>query len=118
MGTFKFDGNYKNEVSGVDSAGKSVGFTVLLSGIVPRLIITDSVVTPSCLVCASGLAKSMGNGNCDSVINSLDFEIWRNEVFDQSGVTGKLSPTWNADYNCDQKVSAPDFEIWRATVFK
>ena len=118
VGTFKFDGNYKNEVSGVDSAGKSVGFTVLISGTVPRLIITDLTVAPKCLVCTSGLAKSMGNGNCDAVINSLDFEIWRSEVFDQGGVTGKLSSTWNADYSCDQKVSAPDFEIWRATVFK
>jgi len=118
VGTFKFDGNYKNEVSGVDIAGKSVGFTVLISGTVPRLIITDLTVAPKCLVCTSGLAKSMGNGNCDAVINSLDFEIWRSEVFDQGGVTGKLSSTWNADYSCDQKVSAPDFEIWRATVFK
>ena len=118
VGTFKFDGNYKNEVVGVDSTGKSVGFKVLISGTVPRLIITDPVVAPKCLVCASGLVKTMGNGNCDAVINSLDFEIWRNEVFDQGGVMGKLSSTWNADYNCDQKVSAPDFEIWRATVFK
>jgi len=114
--TFKYDDTYKHEVSGVDAAGNSLGFTVATSGTPARTIVTEPVA--ACMPCTTGLARSTGNANCDTSVNTIDFEIWRSEVFDKGGVNGTLSNSWKADFNCDQKVSGIDMEIWRSTVFK
>lgn len=115
--TLKYDTSYANEVSGVDSLGKSGGFGVKISETLPRLFITD--VVASCMVCSSGLARSTGNANCDSAVNLADFELWRGEVFDKGADKAEnKSNAWKADFNCDQMVTLGDFEIWRSTVFK
>lgn len=108
------DPDFKHEVSGLDGAGNPVGFAV--GSMESELLIVADVA--KCQVCAGGLAKRAGNANCDSVVNSLDFEIWRNEMFDKGGLGGVKLNTWKSDFNCDQMVSGIDFEIWRKTVFQ
>jgi hypothetical protein len=115
IGTFFFDKSYPTEVSGLDSSGKSVGFVVGVSSLTPSVQIGEVM---KCAACVSGLARSTGNANCDGAVNSVDFEIWRSEMFDKGGLVGTTSSTWQADFNCDQKVSGTDFEIWRKTVFQ
>jgi len=116
-GSMGFYRSYVPEVSGLDGNGKSTGFAVGFSTD-PKyqsVVITNVI---SCSVCTSGLAKSTGNANCDGTVSSIDFEIWRSEMFDQGGLAGTVKSTWKSDYNCDQKVSGVDFEIWRKTVFQ
>lgn len=50
--------------------------------------------------------KSLGDANCDGLIDLIDFEIWRRE-FTGSAITR------NADYNADGFVNLIDFEFWR-----
>jgi hypothetical protein len=113
-GTFMvtFDRTYSNEMSGIDSNGKSISYQLNMND--PK----DLVVSAIACGCTNGKAKATGDANCDGNVNSIDFEIWRNEMFDQGGLFGTTKSTWQSDYNCDQKVSGVDFEIWRKTVFK
>ncbi|MBI2465278.1 hypothetical protein HYV64_03985 [Candidatus Shapirobacteria bacterium] len=110
-----FDSSYKHEISGLDENGRSVGFKVATYSSGP-VSITDGTLV--CKQCADSASKSKGDANCDGQINSVDFEIWRSEMFDQGGLAGDTKSTWMADFNCDLKVSGIDFEIWRKTVFQ
>jgi hypothetical protein len=103
------------EMSGVDNDRKTVSYDVTVS---PIKYVTIGPKVSACAACMSGLARSTGNANCDGAVNSVDFEIWRSEMFDKGGLVGTTSSTWQADFNCDQKVSGTDFEIWRKTVFQ
>lgn len=103
------------EMSGVDNDRKTVSYDVTVS---PIKYITISPKVSACAACMSGLARSTGNANCDGAVNSVDFEIWRSEMFDKGGLAGTVGSTWQADFSCDQKVSGIDFEIWRKTVFQ
>jgi hypothetical protein len=115
IGSFRFDSGYASEVSGINSEGQSSGLPIIMTSATPFITITD---VKSCSACISGLARSVGNANCDNAVNSVDFEIWRNEMFDKGGLAGTKSSTWKADFSCDLSVSGIDFEIWRSTVFK
>lgn len=60
--------------------------------------------------CTSPL-KSKGDANCDTIINILDFNIWRDEAY------GKIAAT-RANFNKDQgnNVDILDFNIWRTSM--
>ena len=116
-GSMKFDKSYLSEVSGVDDNGKSTGFVIGFSTD-PKYQRVEISNATSCAVCTSGLVKSTGNANCDGQVGSVDFEIWRNEMFDLGGLSGKMSSTWKADFDCSQTINGVDFEIWRKTVFQ
>ncbi len=107
-----FDRTYSNEMSGIDSNGKSISYQLKMNN--PK----DLIVSAMTCSCTNGKVKATGDANCDGIINSIDFEIWRNEMFDQGGLFGTIKSGWQSDYNCDQKVSGVDFEIWRKTVFQ
>lgn len=51
--------------------------------------------------------KSEGDADCDGKINSLDFDIWKNEFLKNETNTSA------ADFNNDGKTDLIDFEIWR-----
>jgi len=55
--------------------------------------------TPSCSL------KSKGDADCSGVVNLLDFEVWRREFLNQTGL--------NSDFDGNGTVSILDFEIWR-----
>jgi hypothetical protein len=114
-GTFMvtFDRTYQNEMSGIDASGKSISYKLTMND--PKDLVVGGAVACGCKDSAS---KAKGDANCDGQINSIDFEIWRNEMFDQGGLNGTTKSTWQSDFNCDQKVSGVDFEIWRKTVFQ
>lgn len=108
------DTSYANQITGLDLSGKSRSFNIVpMNGwveIVPA--------APKCLVCAAGMpAKSKGNAYCDSKIDLLDFEYWRNEAFDKGGMSGVVSNTWASDFTCDTHADLLDFETWRFTMF-
>lgn len=106
---------YPHEVSGVDVDNKSISFGINY-GALTRVTIGGTIIG-KCNACPSGPIKELGNANCDGSVNASDFEVWRSEVFDLDGLSGKVSADWKADFNCDQKVSLSDFENWRKSVF-
>lgn len=114
-GTFMvtFDRTYANEMSGIDSSGKSISYK--LNMVDPKDLVVGGAVACGC---KNSATKAKGDANCDGQVNSIDFEMWRNEMFDQGGLSGVSKSTWQTDFNCDQKVSGVDFEIWRKTVFQ
>jgi len=64
---------------------------------------------PGTCSCPTGsLPKTDGNANCDTAINGIDFEIWRQEFWGTR--TTKLA---NFNCNVDDVVDGIDFEIWR-----
>lgn len=68
---------------------------------------TPTPLAPVC-ECPAGLpAKSSGNANCDTKIDLLDFEIWREEAIG-------IRPTQTADFDCKNGVTQVDFDIWKA----
>jgi hypothetical protein len=112
VGTLTFTTNYANQVSGLDSNGKSTLFGIAY-GTNQSISITSDA---KCAICANG-QKSKGDANCDGTVDLLDFEYWRSEAFDKGGMTGTTSTTWMSDFSCDSKADLLDFEVWRATVF-
>lgn len=115
------DRTYANlQVTGINASGVSMGFPVVL-GNWDSIEIKDATDLIVCKKCSGEPAKSKGNANCDDKVNMLDFEIWRNEAYDQGGLSdaqkGILSNKWNADFDCDGKVMLIEFEIWRRTVY-
>jgi hypothetical protein len=102
------------EMSGVDNSSRSIAYTVTVG--------EDKYLTigtaGQCQLCSGTVNKVRGDANCDGLFNSIDFEIWRSEMFDQGGLSGTVKSTWKSDFSCDQKVSGVDFEIWRSTVFQ
>ncbi len=57
---------------------------------------------PPAATCAK---KAQGDADCNDVIDSADYAIWRSEFL--AGTVDK------ADFNADGRVSLADFEIWR-----
>jgi len=109
-----FDSAYRNEVSGV-SGGESFAYTIVFNN--------DSkinVLNPSgnCKKCENSDTKKIGDADCSGVVDSVDFEYWRREVFDLGGENSLTKVDWEADFDCDTMVTGVDFEIWRAEVFK
>lgn len=103
------------EMVGVDYTGKSIAFSPIVIG-EDKYVQINNVIT--CQVCAVGLPpKTKGNANCDSKIDLLDFEYWRNEAFDKGGMGGVISNNWASDFTCDTRADLLDFETWRFTVF-
>lgn len=98
------------DVNGIDGQGRSTRFTVrsMTNGVA---LISEA---GGCRVCSGTARKTSGDANCDGVVDGLDFEIWRNESYDQGGADND-NANWNANFNCplDQKVDGLDFEIWR-----
>jgi len=67
-------------------------------------IIYAQSVTGSTRACST-----LGDANCDGIINSLDFDVWKTEFVNKSGL--------NSDFNSNGKVDTTDFEIWRKALF-
>lgn len=117
----KLDGTYTNLVAGINNSGASVSFAVV-SGSWGVADIVSAEVPIVCKKCSGEPSKAKGNSNCDRSVNMLDFEIWRNEAYDQGGLEdaqkGVVSNKWNADFDCNGKVMLVEFEIWRRTVYQ
>lgn len=62
-----------------------------------------STTSPTQPVCS---LKSVGDANCDNLVNLVDFEIWRKEY-------QQITQTHDADYNTSGTSDLVDFEIWR-----
>ncbi len=71
---------------------------------------TPATITPtiSQTVCSR---KAEGDADCNGLITTADFEMWRKENFKELSTT-------NADFNGDGVVGLVDFEIWRRGFFK
>jgi hypothetical protein len=119
-----FDKSYNSEMTGMDIYGKSIAFSPIAFGSSNSISVGQAALTCGC---TNGAPKDKGDANCDNLVNSLDFETWRNEMFDKGGINGTVSKSWKANFNCpvddivtsgnDWIVSGIDFEIWRKTVF-
>lgn len=83
----------------------SVGITATPAPIATPTPTTKPTVTPT--VCS---LKSLGDADCNRLIDLVDFEIWRKEY------TGS-STAKSADFNTDNFVNIVDFEIWRKHYF-
>lgn len=73
-----------------------------------------TTLTPTPL--ASCALKSRGDANCDGIINTDDFNIWRDDFlkhFETTPFPGQGSPPFRADLNGDGKVDTDDFNVWR-----
>ncbi|MCX6730522.1 MAG: dockerin type I domain-containing protein [Candidatus Roizmanbacteria bacterium] len=70
--------------------------------------------TPNC-----SLLLPKGDANCDQVVNSLDFDIFKAQLQSYgNSIIVDFNPKANSDFNSDKKVSVLDFEIWRNTFLK
>jgi len=65
----------------------------------------DNVFLTRCL-------KTLGDANCDGIINDNDYNIWRCE-FLGSGSCNTPPSERSADFNLSTRVDIIDFEIWR-----
>lgn len=74
---------------------------------VPSTIRISSILsptpTPVSIICTT---KSQGDSDCNGVVNSSDFVIWKNEFL---GAT----VTKTSDFNGDGRINLIDYEIWR-----
>jgi hypothetical protein len=57
--------------------------------------------------------KSMGDGNCDGLIEGADFSLWRREFIDISKTQPTKSLTWEADFDGNEVVDGVDYSLWR-----
>ncbi len=76
---------------------------------IPSTTVTPTatnVPTATAMPTASCVKKSLGDSNCDGLINLNDFERFRQEY------TGILSSK-SSDFNNDGKITLIDFETWR-----
>jgi hypothetical protein len=64
-----------------------------------------------CQICSSGLARNLGNANCDSAVNIADFVIWKDEYLQSNGA---VKTNYQADFDCDSKVTMTDFVKWKS----
>ena len=55
--------------------------------------------------------KSIGDADCNDIIDIVDFEIWRREY-------SSLRYTGLADFDKNGNITAVDYEIWRKTFYK
>jgi len=75
----------------------------------PSQPVSPPYVTPTLPPCSCPQAaplKRAGNANCDGKIDGLDFEIFREEIFN-------LRATGSADFDCDHKIDKNDYLIWK-----
>lgn len=80
----------------------------------PATAVCVPTPTPDC-----SLLRPKGDANCDQVVNSLDFDIFKVQLQTiGKGVVVDSNPKSNADFNNDKKVTILDFEIWRNTFLK
>ncbi len=59
--------------------------------------------------------KTQGDANCDGVINSQDYAIFRCEYLNK-GQCSSLPSAMTADFNQDGKIDLVDFEAWRKSL--
>ncbi|MBU0618900.1 DUF2961 domain-containing protein [Patescibacteria group bacterium] len=74
-----------------------------------------------CSTCSVNPPKSLGNANCDEIVNGLDFGQWRS-IFQKVGVVSEPEKA-EVDFNCqeDQEshiIDAVDFKIMVSNYFK
>ncbi|MCX6732732.1 MAG: dockerin type I repeat-containing protein [Candidatus Roizmanbacteria bacterium] len=80
----------------------------------PATAVCVPTPTPDC-----SLLRPKGDANCDQVVNSLDFDIFKSQLqLLGNSVVVDSNPKSNADFNNDKKVNTEDFEIWRNTFLK
>lgn len=57
--------------------------------------------------------KSQGDANCDGVIDSADYVIWRKKYLNET-----IDPKFNPDFDKNGSVNLIDLEIWRTSQYK
>lgn len=82
-----------------------------------------STPTPTPIVCKSceeeksaykGKGRSLGDYNCDGIINLVDFNVWRNEGIDDE----KVFDYWRSDGDCKGSSNVWDYSRWRENYLK
>ncbi len=67
--------------------------------------------TPPPTLVPSCPSQVNGDANCDSVITTEDFDIWKCQYLNSTSCN--LQPSDDADFDRNGKVTINDFEIWR-----
>jgi hypothetical protein len=78
---------------------------------VVKPVITGKV---SCFKCQDGTSfgYNLGNANCDSTVDKLDYGFWKNDFMVDKGI-GQGNRLGRGDFNCDGKTNMRDFAIWK-----
>jgi len=108
----------KYGVTNVQMVGKKVGFGrpqaiingnkigILYTDLLSNIMMYKSAIVggESCPSC-----KSIGDYNCDGIVNGLDYTWWKQEFVDKLQHEGK----WQASHICSLTVSSEDYSRWR-----
>lgn len=82
----------------------------------PVASVTPGGATPTvpagCVVCpaSAGKPKSLGNANCDNVVDIDDYALWRSQWEDHG--TPVSTANGSADFDCSRLVDIADYALW------